>query len=704
MVSDRTNPSAVSIRGRHLGALDGVRGVAVAGVVAYHLGVGWMSGGYLGVDLFFVLSGFLITSLLVEERATSGRIDLGDFYRRRARRLFPGLFAMVALVCISVAILIRLTLHALANTDLTTVREDAFATLAYSANWHSIITHQTYFARYEMPSPLQHAWSLAIEEQYYLVWPLVLISSIAWCCRRDRRVHPRVLGVAAMSALALASSALMAFGYHAGWSITRLYDGTDTRMSDLLVGGVAALLLIGRKVDDRVLRVAGPASGILLALAWVWGGTASEQPKALFFDGGFLLCALAAAVLIAAAASVNRGVLAALLGSRPLVWLGTISYSIYLWHWPIVVFMNHTSLGLSTLPLDVVRVASILVVSWLSYRYIEAPFRRRRVRPRVLVRNLSATLAVTVGAVLVATYVVPTSTVSPAAAEHGSSAGLSGIGGVLGSTDWTPDPTRQLSVALIGDSVMRAAAPALRASLAASGDIVYDLAADGFGLVTDRSWRTDLVAQIRRSGAELVIATWSWDDACGPRDPTPLSNGLKGPCALEEPVRYRARLESFVRALLDTTRVREVVFAQFPRTGPTDALEVTNARAIDSIRARGEAAWDSIVRGLATSNGSSVLYLAVGGSVLLKGGFTSWLAPLGSPRAPRSDWVRVRTIDNVHLCPAGAARYALAVETDLARAWGRTSVPIDWLSGRWASNPIYDTPVGACPADHPPSR
>src|SRR5580698_739365 len=167
-------PTAVT--GQYLPALDGLRAFAVAGVFAYHLGFGWASGGYLGVDLFFVLSGFLITSLLLEEWVTTARIKLAAFWARRARRLLPALFLVLGAIALYVVLNGRFgPPGSAAQVDLSGLRGDALATLFYVANWHAIFAHQSYFAQFSAPSPLEHTWSLAIEEQFYLVWPPVLL-------------------------------------------------------------------------------------------------------------------------------------------------------------------------------------------------------------------------------------------------------------------------------------------------------------------------------------------------------------------------------------------------------------------------------------------------------------------------------------------------------------------------------------------------
>jgi peptidoglycan/LPS O-acetylase OafA/YrhL len=709
-MSAQTAEQPILLRSHHVGALDGVRGLAVAGVVAYHLGLSPVSGGFLGVDLFFVLSGFLITSLLLEEHNETGRINLGDFYRRRARRLFPGLFAMVAVVVIAVAVVIRVTHTALSTIDLSTLRDDAFATLAYTANWHSIFSHQSYFAQYGAPSPLQHTWSLAIEEQYYLIWPLLLMGAGALYFRKERRFSWRHIGVVGAVLLAVLSTALMAYGYRAGWDLTHLYDGTDTRIADLLVGGALGVLSVRGNLARwaRQLSIGGSAAILLLGFFWVWGGTINEEPKGFFFAGGFLLCAFLGAVVIAAALFAESGPVAKALSWRPLVALGVISYSLYLWHWPVVVLVTHTLTGLGTLPLDLLRVAATLLLAIGSYHFIEAPFRKRRVAPWILVRNLSATLSVTIAAVLIATLVVPAQSVSPVGVVRKTSDGLGGIGGVVGTGGgWQPvkSQSHKLSVALLGDSVMRASAPAIAAALQTGRDVVvHDQAIDGFGLLNDPTWRKNVIPDIAQVGATVVIATWSWDDDCGKGDPTPFTRVLKGPCALENPKRYSARLQRVVTALVVTDHVHVVAFVAFPLTGSPNATGVTSQGAIDAVRQRGEKAWNAVVRNLAVKNPGRVVYFPASGALLQGDRFTSWLPPIGDKAAKRSQWVRVRTVDNVHVCPSGAARYALAIAEDLATVLKWPSPTLNWLGGRWPKNAVYNTPAGACPDDHPPSH
>ena len=251
-------PTAVT--GQYLPALDGLRAFAVAGVFAYHLGFGWASGGYLGVDLFFVLSGFLITSLLIEEWVTTARIRLGSFWARRARRLLPALFLVLVAIAVYVVLNGRFgPPGSAAQVDLSGLRGDDLATLFYVANWHAIFAHQSYFAQFSAPSPLEHTWSLAIEEQFYLVWPPVLLLILTLARGAWRRVGMIVTVVGA-----LASAGLMALLYHPAADPTRLYFGTDTRVFDMLAGATMAMVAAARPQPGPrarlALHVAAPAS------------------------------------------------------------------------------------------------------------------------------------------------------------------------------------------------------------------------------------------------------------------------------------------------------------------------------------------------------------------------------------------------------------------------------------------------------------
>ncbi|MDT7764261.1 MAG: hypothetical protein QOC63_3681 [Mycobacterium sp.] len=366
-------PRRHGARSKGIPALDGVRAVAVALVLAEHGGIPGVSGGFLGVDVFFVLSGFLITSLLLDELARTGRIGLAGFWIRRARRLLPALIVMVLAV---------VAVRALFPPEATaTLRDDAVAAFFWMANWAFVAQRTDYFSQGSAPSPLQHTWSLGVEEQYYLLWPLLLIAVVALVGARARwaafaLATAGVVGSAA-AAILLASDA----------GVNRVYFGTDTRAQALLVGAAAAALLVrdwsvltdgGTMIRKRWGRWVAAASSVLgvamlAALAHFATGSARE-----FRAGLLLVVALAAVLVVAPVALDQSGFVARALACRPLVWLGAISYGVYLWHWPIFLALNGERTGWSGWRLFALRCAATLAVAAASWWLLEQPIRRWR--------------------------------------------------------------------------------------------------------------------------------------------------------------------------------------------------------------------------------------------------------------------------------------------------------------------------------------
>jgi peptidoglycan/LPS O-acetylase OafA/YrhL len=367
---------------RHLG-LDGLRGIAIVAVVVFHGGVG-LAGGALGVDLFLVLSGYLISSLLLAEMAERGRVDLRAFWARRLRRLLPALLVLVT----AVAVLAAVTGREVAGVD--TVRADALATLAYVANWRFVFADGGYFASFGAPSPLRHAWSLAVEEQWYLLWPPVL-----WGLWRALGRRPLLLAATLLGG-AVGSAALMA-----RWAadVDRVHYGTDTRAQALLVGAAVAVLTHRRPLrawrarTTRVLAVlALPAGALVVAGFVVAGGT-----EPWLYRGGHLAFAVAACVVLVGA--LVPGPVRAVLSVAPMRWLGEVSYGLYLWHWPVFVWLSPGRTSMDGWSLFAVRVAVSILLAVISARFVEQPFRRQRLRlPRP---GLVAVAATTVVAVVV---------------------------------------------------------------------------------------------------------------------------------------------------------------------------------------------------------------------------------------------------------------------------------------------------------------
>ena len=336
-----------------------------------------MAGGFLGVDVFFVLSGFLITSLLLDEHARTGRIALAGFWIRRARRLLPALIVTVLAVVAA---------RELFSPEATAaLRDDAVAAFFWVSNWAFVAQRTDYFSQGSPPSPLQHTWSLGVEEQYYLIWPLLVIA-VGWMLARrgQRAVRWGVFGVAATGAIA---SAVAAIVVTSGATLNRIYFGTDTRAQALLVGAAAAALLVrdwsalavsGTLIRSRWGRWAArtlPIIGlaVLAAAAHYAAGSARD-----FRYGMLIVVAMAAVLVVAPVALDQRGPVARALAWRPVVWLGAISYGVYLWHWPIFLALNGERTGWSGWLLFAVRCAATIAAATASWWLIEQPIRRWR--------------------------------------------------------------------------------------------------------------------------------------------------------------------------------------------------------------------------------------------------------------------------------------------------------------------------------------
>jgi len=334
-------------------------------VVAFHADLAWARGGFLGVDAFFVLSGFVITRSLLDEDRRRGAIDLVRFWSRRLARLLPALLLLVAAVAVY-AFVRRID-------GLQAFRADAVAALLYVSNWRFLARGEGYFATTAAPSLLQHTWSLAVEEQFYLVWPVAVAFALR--CRRDRST---LLALAAGGAAASAALQIgLAFG---GASATRLYFGSDTRAQSLLMGATLACLLVPTptRITVRGQRALHSLAGLGLAVtAVLWWLADGRSPW--LYRGGFTVAALAVASVIPSVALVPDGAIARALGVAPLRWLGAISYGVYLWHWPVQLVLTHSATGLQGAPLILFRFVVTLAVAEASYRLLELPIRRRPV-------------------------------------------------------------------------------------------------------------------------------------------------------------------------------------------------------------------------------------------------------------------------------------------------------------------------------------
>lgn len=360
-----TPTGAAEPRLRHQPAIDGLRAIAVVAVVLYHLDIDWAAGGYLGVEVFFVISGFLITSLMLAERLRTGRIDLRSFWIRRARRLLPALFLLLAGVVAYMVVAV--------GDELVDVRADVVAALAYATNWYLVAADVSYFEALGRPSAFQHLWSLAIEEQFYVLWPVIVAGGLALTKGRQRPL------LVAMVLGAIASASLMAALFDPAADPSRLYYGTDTRASGLLLGAALAVVWAPwapRRIIDHRSRAAldvGAAAALIGLVVLLWR---LDEFSPWLYRGGFLLTAVLTCAVIAAVVHPATRWTTRLLATKPLVWIGGRSYSIYLWHWPVIVFSRpQLDTSLDGWQLLAFRLALTLVLSELSFRLVETPLR-----------------------------------------------------------------------------------------------------------------------------------------------------------------------------------------------------------------------------------------------------------------------------------------------------------------------------------------
>ncbi len=505
-------------------ALDGLRAMAVLGVMLYHGGAPFAGGGYLAIDVFFVLSGFLITSLLLGEWGSRLSIGLGQFWARRARRLLPALLVM--LVGVAIYAKVFATPGEFAN-----LRLDSLSTLFYVSNWHFIFSGSDYFNLTAQPSPLQHMWSLSIEEQFYIVWPplVLVLLRLGRRLRPSRRLWP-ILVVAVSGAIA--SAVDMRLSFQGGASITRLYEGTDTRCQDILIGAALAIAMamwaerrpsvpeapvgtatvVGMErshpaagttgmvpprphrrdrhrrrgpslrpipaweVDSFRGRLGLQAVGWAACLAALYLCVHLSGWSPFLFEGGYFLFALGVALVIFCVVTAQKAPLSRALGNTVFRYIGRISYGMYLWHFPLFAFLSAARLGLYGYPLLLIRFSVTVLVATGSFYLVEEPVRQRRLL------SLSEWRAwlVTSGAFVTVVAVTLAATV-PSTAE------AAGTGRLVGA-EYSGPPVK---IMLFGDSVAWRVGFSM---LASQPQVNYDVNLDngaivGCGLLRSTEYR-----------------------------------------------------------------------------------------------------------------------------------------------------------------------------------------------------------------------
>jgi peptidoglycan/LPS O-acetylase OafA/YrhL len=651
----------------HLPALDGLRGLAVIGVLLFH--AGHLDGGFLGVDAFFALSGFLITSLLIREADTHGRVDLVGFWGRRFRRLLP------AVVVLLVVTMVWARWFGTA-AEWAGVRSDGPWAQAYLANWHQISSSTGYWESFNDPPLLNHLWSLAIEEQFYVVWPLVVAVLWRWWRR------PHVVLLCACVAATAASVIAMIVLYDGG-DPTRVYMGTDTRASSILVGAAAATAPAQRLWHliacalGRGLEAVMAALVVAMGAMWVMTDGASSPS---LYRGGLLVHSVLAAVLVAMCAQVagpRRWGVNAALSWKPLVLIGALSYSLYLWHWPLYAVLSPARTGWDGWSLTALRLGASLAVGLASFHLVEQRVRHRSLWARGT--NGRTAFAASMAALALFWVVTPgprtqiadfdpdsivISTTSTSAPPTTSVAPTPGAGDTTiapppTTTTVVPQLTTLASATWHGDSIAYDAAPAVVAALNASGVAADSLAYPGVRMTAYDDGRDPLSFvrdRLRVDPPDAFIHQLSvWDAGTSPED-------------------QRAAL-----AALDDL-LREHGVALVIVTAPVQTPALQNPAMPTLVES---AQW------LAGRDPSRVVVI-------------DQLPVFGDEyrRDVDGDGVPERKPDGVHLCPSGAARLAAWLMEELTRfAPGmQPAAPPTWAAGDWTRERRFDDPRGACSA------
>jgi peptidoglycan/LPS O-acetylase OafA/YrhL len=644
LLSPSPQPETLARTGQrfpHVRALDGLRGVAVLTVVLYHFAPGIAPGGFLGVDLFFVLSGYLITSLLVTEWSATRQIRLATFWLRRARRLLPALLLVLAAVGVYELV------HA-SRVEAHHVGSDGLWSMVYLANWHFIYSGQSYIQQflYRTPSPLRHMWSLAIEEQFYLAWPLLVagVGAIA----KQRRLRTlrqyqqfRALLLLLCAGLGAASFARMLMLYSPGADPSRVYYGTDSRAFIVLVGASLGVLSAGTPVVRHSRRA--PLIGLGIAAALVLGimTTSLTTSSRFLYEGGYGLIAVIMVVVLAAAAQPGANPLARLFEWRPLVGLGLISYGVYLWHWPIGLWVTSANSGLDGPGLFVLRCALTLAAALASYCLVEMPIRRgalgrlghtrRVVVPAVLALGVAGVLVVPAAAF--PSVATPPSRVKLTAGATGVTAAYASSPRCDGGPAPEPvDPSRTLRVELEGNSIAGEIEPCLRAILQSRHVSLEGVTPAGY-LMCDAIPGVEKQVGNRAThpDAAIVFAAAAHDERCGTPWHWPIDKLIS--------IWKKARTHVYL--------VASVPFVRGTGVGDPFAL--------------GAKAEDEYYRRLARSDPQHITYVDAGRFIRDADGSYVWRMPCvsgGEAGCDQQHTVGVRYIDGFHFCtdPAYASR------------------------------------------------
>ena len=625
----------------HLPGLDGLRAFAVIGVLAFH--DNRLSGGFLGVDLFFALSGFLITTLLIDELQRTNTIDLIGFWGRRLRRLLPAVMVLL------IVVVIFFRLFADTGQWIITSNDAPWAQF-YLANWHQISSGAGYWDAFAAPSAFKHLWSLAIEEQFYLVWPLLVV--LAWRIGRTRCL-------AALTGIGILASFVAMLTIYDGGDPTRVYMGADTRSFSLLCGAFVALPTTRRVITAGMQKFGDIASGLTVALIVAIGimwFTVDGQSQWLFRGGLFAHSVASALLAVLVASSSSK--LSVIFSWRPLAYIGRLSYALYLWHWPVFIFCTSERLDVNGLALTAIRLAITLILSIASYLLIEQPI-RRRARWVHGSQGRRVFLATTLAAVVIWALITVPETTNKVNADALTSAVATTVSVPSSLTTTTPQKSLPPITSLyhLGDSVAYDMWPALGAALSAANVTAFSGAFAGVGIVPTAENATPLEwlsTELDLHNSDVLVLQLSvWD---AQQSDTDQQNALNN-------------LARFVEQ-----RQLQLVILSFLSIAP-ERSELGQ----DQLQSKAQALAQNSNGLIAYFDQSSVL-----GDV-----FTLDIDGDGNPERKR---------DGIHVCPTGALRSAQWLIQELSTRFNGITTPTDnsWVTGDWAKESRYDSPPGAC--------
>ncbi len=651
-------------------ALDGLRGLAVIGVLLFH--DDRLIGGFLGVDLFFALSGMLITGLLIDECNRRGAIDLKRFWSRRFRRLLPALVLMLA----AIVPLMRLWGS---PTQLEAAKDGVLPGLFYVSNWQQIRETSDYWALFTDPSPLTHLWSLAVEAQFYIAWPLLFVL----VARLPRwRVK---LGVLTLAMIA-ASGVLMWVLFDPSLP-TRSYVGTDTRAASILAGAMVAIIglprLVARWASRSHFTVQSVQIAIVGGLAWAWF-TVDGSTSTLLPHGGYLLHSAAGAVLAGTLGLSRPTVVQRILSFRVLRGIGLVSYGWYLWHWPVYIVLTPERTGLHGWGLwwlTAMRWGVSLALTLASYYLLEMP-----IRHRTLLKGRFTAPAAFAGAtvmIVAAVVLIPTPDTSPAAFDPGS----------IDLTTTTPTPTTSAStstnvpsdVTTPGSDEPTSTAQTTTTTLPRR--LVQSVIWEGDSVAFDNE--LGVVAALGAAGLDSSVATFvgvglvpnrgvdtlkAFVDPVLERQPDLVLFQLSGWDALFAADAQEAAFDAYTSAVLATGAA--LVFVTPPPTDPAKPDVATS----------GFEVMLGFARDLATQRPGEVFVLDADA---LWGPFAYDI---------NGDGVPERKLDGVHICPQGSALFGNWLVHELSALFdGITPAPPDdWAGDDWVNDQRYDNPAGVC--------